>query len=160
MKTKILLGVEGRILCFVDIFKNCLNDSDFINAIFFILIKFRNAKKLRPWSRNVPDANQKETRPNEEYVPIVEKDDDESSSYEKEPIFTTRLIASSEEYIKDDTERSDSILFRPDTNDLGDISAYDFYSAPEASNQQPEPATSSFSPPNEIYFGFKPVVKG
>ena len=124
-----------------------------------IFDKFRNAKKLRPWSRNVPDVHIKETRPNEEYPPIVVKDDDDSSSYEKEPIFTTRLIASSEEYIKDDTDRSDSISFRPDENDLEEISVYDFYSAPEASNQQPEPATSSFSPPNQIYFGFKPVVK-
>ena len=93
------------------------------------------------------------------YLSVV-KDEDDSSLHEKESIYTTRLIASSEEYIKDDTERSDSILFKPDENDIEDISVYDFYSAPEVSNQQPEEATSSFSPPNEIYFGFKPVVKG
>ena len=120
---------------------------------------FRNGKKLRPWSRNVPPVHKEKKHRNDNKARAIIKDVRSSPEYIKEPVFTTRLIASSDEYIKDDTERSDSASLVPEINDLADISLADVYSAPKPSNGKQVPNTSSFTPPNQIYFGFKPVVR-
>ena len=126
---------------------------------FYCFKYSRNGKKLRPWSRNVPPAQKEEIQRNVNKARTITEDNRSSIEYIKDPVFTTRLIASSDEYIKDDTERSDSVTFVPEINDPAEISFADVYSAPEPPTDQQEPKTSSFTPPNQIYFGFKPVVK-
>jgi hypothetical protein len=113
---------------------------------------------LRPWSRNVPENHETVSKQwNQDLARTTTKSVGSSKEYIKDPVFTTKLISSSNEYIKDETERSDSLTAQPDeTNDAG-IYPPDYYTAPQALTNGITSELSSFSPPNKIYFGFKPV---
>ena len=84
------------------------------------------------------------------------KDIAASKEYIKDPVFVTKFISSSDEYIKDETDRLDSFAIQPDK--ANDIDPSDYYTAPKPVLTPSLSHSSRFSPPNKIYFGFKPVT--
>ena len=113
---------------------------------------FRHGKSLRPWTRHVDTQN---VDRNDNIVRTITKNLGSSKAYLKDPIYTTRVISSSNEYIKEGNESNayfdnttDKISNRVDT-----LETSEFYSGPS------EPVASpQFSAPNKIYYGFKPIV--
>ena len=114
---------------------------------------------MRPWSRNVPETLEKQNEPrNQDLARTITKSFGTSKEYLKDPVFTTTLISSSDEYIKDETARLDSLTAQSDEMNDAHINPSDYFTAPQALTNGSTSKSSRFSPPNKIYFGFKPVV--